>query len=102
MCSLCLCTLSASASIHPAVPIFGKFPVPALFLLQATAHALAVDPSTCPDEWRPTASTFYPNDQKGLELCHSYAQNQVQNAHSKRISWLLVAVSNATLIVLQH
>ena len=37
---------------------------------------------------------------KVLELCRSCAQNQVRNAHPQRISWLLVAVSNAILIAL--
>ena len=59
-------------------------------------------PRTCTNKWHPTASTLCPHDRKALELCHSYAQNQVWNAHSQRISWLLVAVLNATLIALQR
>ena len=42
MCSPCLCTLSASASIRPLIPTFSRF----LFLLSGTAHALAVDASS--------------------------------------------------------
>ena len=67
------------------------------FLLRGAAHALAVDasyPSTCTDKWRPAA--ICQEYIRSLELCRSYAQNQVRNAHPQRIFWLLVAVLNAT------
>ena len=53
MCSPCLRTLSASASIHPPIPTFGRFLLEIflnflflLFLLRGAAHALAVDASS--------------------------------------------------------
>ena len=55
----------------------------------------------CTDKWYPTANTLCPHDRKTLELCHSYTQNSAK-APTQRISWLLVAVSNATLIALQR
>ena len=53
MCSPRLCTLSASASIHPPIPTFGRFLLEIflnflflLLLLCGAAHALAVDVSS--------------------------------------------------------
>ena len=56
ICSPCLCSLSASASIHPPIPTF-----------RGTAHALAVAVSSAHvhrQKWRPTAV----HDRKTLEL----------------------------------
>ena len=84
MCSLCLCTLSASASIHPLIPTFGRFLFCfCSFSLRSAAHGLAVD-----------ASSAYVHQQNGIqqlihsvptieELCRSYAQNKVQKHHPR-------------------
>ena len=47
------------------------------------------------------ASNNCPTIEKALELCRSYAQNKVQRHYLQKISWLLVAVSNAKLFSLQ-
>ena len=49
-------------------------------------------------KWHPTVSTLCLTIEKALELCRSYAQNKVQKHHPQRIPWLLVAVSNTTLL----
>ena len=106
-CALLICVLCQPVppypSTHPYIwqisfrNLFNFF-VSALFCYACSAaQALAVEkhPCTCTDKWRPTASTFWPHDQKVLELCHSYVQNKAQN-HNQRIPWLLVAVLNTT------
>ena len=80
------------------------------FVCGAT-YALAVDaslavnassyPSMCTDKWLPTVSTVCPlglPHKKLQEWGHSYVQNEAQKAHSQIISWLLVALLNATCI----
>ena len=104
--------VSQCLHIHPAIPTFGKFLLDLFLnsylcsvLLYTTAHALVVDASSsskCTDKWRPTANTLCPHNQKALEFCRSYTQNKAQKHHPQGIPWLLVAVLNATLIVLQH
>ena len=62
-------------------------------------------PCTCVDKWRPTASTLCPLSlprKKVQMVSSSYAQSKPQKDHLQRISWLLVAVSNATCIALWH
>ena len=46
--------------------------------------------STCTDEWCSTASTLPLSlpCKKALKLSLNYAQNEIQNAQSQRISWL--------------
>ena len=53
MCSPCLCILSASASIYPPIPTFGRFLLEIVlnflslfFFVMWCAHALAVDASS--------------------------------------------------------
>ena len=60
---------------------------------------------TCINEWCPTASTLCPLGlprKKAHEASQSYAQKEAQNDHPQRISYLLVAVSNATLLTFRH
>ena len=71
-------------------------------------------PSTCTDEWHPTAIIYIyiyiyiiaertvaiisnSSPQKVQQLGCSYGQNEVQNAYPQKTSRLLVVVSNATL-----
>ena len=70
-------------------------------------HQLAVDassyPSMCTDERLPTVSAVCPlgvprKKGQGRSRCH--AQNEAQTDHPQRISWLLVAVLNATRIAI--
>ena len=72
-----------------------------------TSHTLVVmcHPSMCTNEWRSIASTLCPLSlpcQKSQEVSCSYAQNKAQKDHPQKISWVLMAISNETLIVLWH
>ena len=114
----CLCTLSVSAFMHWAIPTLARFLfitktclcflVIKIFqpLLCDATHVIAVDVSSShmyTDEWLQTASTLCPCScpcRKVQRVSPSYAQSKAQMDHPKRISWLLVAVSNATRIVL--
>ena len=105
MCSPCLCTLSASASIYSAIPTFGRFLLksfkflvfaPFCYVVLPTHLQLMHHPSTCTDEWHPTANTLCPHDRKALEICHSYVQNKAQKHHPQRIPWLLVGFERNT------
>ena len=93
---------SIQLSLHLVDSFFRKlfkFLVSALFLLSGAAHTCG----WCVIRARALANGVYqlihsdPMIEKHfMELCHSYVQNQVQNVHPQRNSWLLVAVSNAT------
>ena len=74
-------------------------------MLCNATYTFAVDassyPSMCTDEWLPTVSAVCPlgvprKKGQGRSRCH--AQNEAQTDHPQRISWLLVAVLNATHI----
>ena len=59
-------------------------------------------PSTCTNEWLPTASTLCPLGltlprKNAHEVSLNYAQKEAQNDHPQRISYVQVAVSNARL-----
>ena len=81
-----------------------------LFLLRCAAHVIAVDASssrkcTCINERRQTSSTIcllsFPR-RKAQAVSASYTQSKAQKDHPQRISWLLVAISNATRIALRR
>ena len=69
---------------------------------------MVVDASSthvCINEWRPTVSTLCPLSlphKKVQAVSPSYAQSKAQKYHPQRIPWLLVAVSNATRIIIAH
>ena len=46
------------------------------------------------------APSVFPAKKKAQEVIRSYAQNETEVDHLQRISWLLVAILNATLIAL--
>ena len=64
----CLCTLSASTSIHPRIhpyinflsEIFFKFLVFCCYALPPTHLLLMRHPRTCTDKWRPNSYTLSP------------------------------------------
>ena len=61
-------------------------------------------PSTCTNEWRSIAGTLCPFSlpRKTAQMVSpSYAQNKDQMDHPQIISLLLVAILNATRIMLQ-
>ena len=111
----CFCTLSASACSHWALArflftnlfmetlslLFFDENLFTIILLCSATHAFVVDASSshvCIDEWLSTASTLclLSLHFKAQAVSPSYAQCKAQMNHSQRISWLLVAVSNAT------
>ena len=58
-------------------------------------------PSTCINEWRPTASTLCPLDlprKRTHKVSRSCAQEDTQNDHPQILSYIQVAVLNATLL----
>ena len=77
-------------------------------LVSRAAYALAVDASSshvCIDEWLLTASTLCPLSlptKTTSSKSQLHAQSKAQMNHPQIISWLLVAVSNATRITLWH
>ena len=65
---------------------------------------LMCHPSTCANEWRPKTSILCPFSlpRKTAQMVSpSYAQNKDQMDHPQIISLLLVAILNATCIMLQ-
>ena len=59
-------------------------------------------PRLCTNKWHTSAITFCPlslPSRKALEFSRMLRDKQSSKYTSKRISWLLVAVLNATLIV---
>ena len=73
-----------------------------LRLMRQLAVNASSYPSTCTDEWRPTVSTVGLPSEKAQMLSRSHAQNEAQIDDPKRISWLLVAIQNATRIALRR
>ena len=84
MCSPCLCTLSAIASIQPHIPTFGRFLLEIVlkFLLRGSAHALAVLRMHAPTNGVQQL-IHCPHDRKALNLSFSYAQNKAQKHHPR-------------------
>ena len=70
----------------------------ALIMLQLWYHDEEIDRHRLCVCVCPTANTLCPHNRKALEFVAVYAQNKVHKHHAQRISWLLVAISNVTLI----
>ena len=88
MCSPCLCTLSASASIHPPIPTFRrflqenlfKFLVFCSFLLRGTAHALVVDVSSVQMHLQMTSNSYCAQQLKSAEVTSPLRSKQSTKA----------------------
>ena len=99
--------LSFWVSIYHSYTCYHTYTYFLIRSLHGATHALAVDASSlhvCTDEWHLTASTFCTislSRKKAQAASRSYTQSNAQMNHPQRIFWLLLAVLNATRIVLQ-
>ena len=87
-CSPCLCTLSASASIPPPIPTFGRFILEIFksscfcsfcYVVQPTHLWLMHHLHKCTNKWRPTANKLYPM----IEKRWSYVTVMLKTKHKK-------------------